>query len=125
VVAFGLDLASFVVGLHWGVNGVAGAYALMNTVVIVPLTLCIVTRLLECPLRLLFARLRGILEATLVMTVLTFSLRQLLELAGAGAALRLVLVIAAGVASYALMCRWRDPRIFADLRPRPVRVAAT
>lgn len=114
--AFSLDLCSFVVGLHWGVRGVATAYALMNTIVITPVRLVLVTRLLDFKLRSIAADLRGVAEATLVMAAATLALRKLLELYAVGSGLRLVTCVAAGTAAYALMCRWREPRVFTDLK---------
>ena len=83
--AFALDLGSFIVGLHWGVRGVATAYALMNTVVITPVRIIVVTRLLGYRLRLLANELRGVTEATAFMAASTLVVRQLLELHDVGA----------------------------------------
>ena len=121
VLAFALDLSSFIVGLHWGVVGVAGAYALANTLVITPLNVIVVTRLLMCRPRVLVMDLRGVIEATLVMSAATYLVRRLLEIDGFGPAPRLVLSIATGMIVYALMCRWREPAIFRELRLRRLR----
>ncbi|MGH2935410.1 MAG: lipopolysaccharide biosynthesis protein [Gaiellaceae bacterium] len=124
--AFGLDLAAFIVGLHWGVQGVAGAYALTNTVVIVPLTIFVVTRLLDASPRIVVAELRGVVEATVMMAAAVLALRRLLELEGLGAGARLATVVAAGAIVYLLMSLWRERRVFRELRVwrfRPVTAA--
>ena len=122
--AFALDISSFVIGLHWGVLGVAVAYAIVNTAVNTPLRLALTARLLECRLRVVASELRGVVEATFLMACVTLGLRELLELYGIGSGLRLGSCIAAGFVTYALVCRWRDPRVFAELRLRlPLRSA--
>lgn len=113
---FALDLGSFILGLHWGVIGVASGYALVNTLLLMPLNVFLLVRLLDCSLSSFFTELRGVVEATLSMAALTLTLRLLLEREGVDAGLRLGICLAAGIALYALMCRWREPRIFSDLR---------
>ncbi|HEX3678131.1 MAG TPA: lipopolysaccharide biosynthesis protein [Galbitalea sp.] len=115
-VAFALDLASFIVGLHWGVRGVAIAYALMNTVVVTPLRLVVVTRLLGYRLRSLASELRGITEATVLMAAATLLLREFLELRGVGDVVRLPACIVVGMIVYAVACRWREPRVLYELK---------
>lgn len=128
VLAFALDLAAFIVGLHWGVIGVAAGYALTNTVVIVPLGIFMVTRLLEASPRLVVRELRGVVEATAMMAGMLVALRRLLELEGLGPGARVAVLVIAGAGIYLLMCLWREPRIFADLplrRFRPLTAAGS
>ena len=121
-----LDILAFAVGLHWGVNGVASAYAITNTFVIVPAGLLIACRILAIsPLRLA-AAVRGVVEATLVMAAVVLGLRRILELEGVGAPLRLIILVVSGAAVYLLMCWWRDRQLLAELQgftgrrlPRP------
>lgn len=120
---FGLDLVAFIVGLHWGVRGVAAGYALTNTLVIVPLTLFVVTRLLDASPRIVVTELRGVLEATLVMAGSVFALRRLLEIEGFGPAARLGILVVAGAVVYLLMCLWRERRVFTELRMWRVQAA--
>jgi len=114
--AFALDFGSFVVGLHWGVRGVASAYAITNTFVIVPINLVMVTRMLKCSVGALIAEMRGVIEATVFMAASTFALRRFLEIEGLGSGLRLAISVVAGLVLYVLACRWREPRIFSELR---------
>jgi O-antigen/teichoic acid export membrane protein len=123
--AFALDLGAFVLGLHWGVRGVAAAYAIANTAVIVPVSLVLVTRLLGEPLASVAAELKGVVEATTVMAITVFLVRHGLVSAGLAAAPRLVLTVAAGAAVYLLMCFWRDRRVFTELRPRRLQELAS
>ncbi len=115
-VAFALDLASFSVGLHWGIRGVAIAYALMNTVVLTPLRLVVVNRLLGYRLRSFASELRGVTEATVLMAASVLVVRELLEMHGIGAVGRLPICVVSGVVVYALVCRWREPRVLYELK---------
>jgi O-antigen/teichoic acid export membrane protein len=124
-VTFAVDLASFGVGLHWGVKGVAAAYAIANTIVLVPANIVIVARLLDLRVGAIAVELRGVIEATVVMTLAVFALRHVLGGSGIGATPRLCATIAAGTATYALMCWWRERRVFAELRPRVLQAATT
>lgn len=115
-IAFALDLGAFIVGLHWGVRGVAAAYALMNTVVVTPLRLVVVNRLLGYRLRSLASELRGIVEATVLMAASTFVVRELLDMHGVGAAGRLPICVVVGAVVYGLACHWREPRVLSELK---------
>jgi len=115
--AFTLDICSFIIGLHWGVRGVASAYAITNTFVIVPTNVVMVARMLECKVTALIAEVRGVIEATLFMAAAIFALRRFLELEGLGPGSRLAIGVGAGLAVYALVSWWREPRIFSELRP--------
>jgi O-antigen/teichoic acid export membrane protein len=112
---FLLDLAAFVVGLHWGVRGVAAGYALTNTLVIVPLTIFVVTRLLETSPRIVLVELRGVLEATIMMAATVLALRRFLEIEGLGPGPRLGILVVAGAGIYLLGGLWRERRTFAEL----------
>lgn len=115
-IGFVLDFCAFAVGLHWGVVGVAASYALVNTLILVPLSLMMIMRLLKCAPTALAASLRGVIEATTAMAVCAAGLNWLLAAQGVNATVRLVLVIVAGFVSYILACRWRAPRVFDELR---------
>ncbi len=133
---FVLDLGSFVLGLHWGVIGVATGYALVNTLLLMPLNVFLLIRLLDCTLPSFIGELRGVIEATVAMAALTLTLRLFLVREKIGADARLGICLAAGIVLYALLCWWREPRIFSDLRlrkaaalpthaPEPQRLAAS
>jgi uncharacterized membrane protein YjjB (DUF3815 family) len=123
-IAFAFDVSSFIVGLHWGVLGVAVAYALVNTFVNSPVRIVLAARLLECPLRAIASELRGVAEATILMACVTLGFHQLLESYGIGSYVRLASSIVVGFTAYVLACRWREPRVIAELRSaRPLRGA--
>ena len=111
------NIAAFIVGTHWGVVGVATA----ATIVMAPLQfwlLALVVRSLDVPLREVFASIRGVMEAVLVMGVAVLAVRAELMSSVGNPALTLVLCIATGVAVYLPLCIWRAPEIKRDLRRR-------
>jgi len=123
--AFALDLTAFVVGLHWGVRGVAFAYALTNTCVIVPVNLHIATRAIGVRLSTVARALRGVVEASAAMALLVFALDHFLEQNHAAPQLRLVASVVVGAAAYLLVCAWRNPTVFDELRRYRLRRIAT
>jgi len=116
MLAAGVDLTGFAIGLHWGVVGVATAYAITNTVVLVPTNLFMISRLLEISPATFVKELRGVIEATLVMGGTIIGLRRALIAWGLGSTLRLVILIVAGVLVYLLMCAWRERRVWSEIR---------
>ena len=123
--AFALDATAFVVGLHFGVRGVAIGYAITNTVAIVPVGLFIMGRLLEVRPTAFIGELRGVIEATVVMAAATWALRHELIRIGVDPGIRLPAAVLAGIAVYVLMCLWRERRAFEELDPRRFRTIAT
>lgn len=114
--AFLIDLTAFAFGLRWGVRGVASAYALTNTVLIVPVTLALVISLLEARPVQVIRELRGVIEATVVMAAVAIAVRKALEAAQVGTGLRLLAVVVIAALAYGLMCLWRERRLFGELR---------
>lgn len=114
--SFAVDLGAFIVGLHWGVLGVAAGYAITSTIVVVPLNMVLAARLVDTTVRAVLAEMRGVVEATVMMAVVVLAVRRLLELQGLGAGPRLAVLIVAGGAVYGLMSLWRERRVFGELR---------
>ncbi len=125
VIAFAADATAFVVGLHWGIRGVAAAYAISNTVLVVPMGVVLSTRLLEVRITGLFRELRGVIEATVTMVAALIPLRMFLVDEHVPAAARLGATILAGALVYLLVCAWRDRRVFAELKPRRLKAPVT
>jgi polysaccharide transporter, PST family len=112
--AFGAHLACFVLGLHWGVLGVAVGYAISNTLVAVPLQVIAPARILRASARDVISATGGVVQATGAMALLVFGFRELLVAAGVGASVRLPVTIAIGVVVYAALIAWREPRLLDD-----------
>jgi O-antigen/teichoic acid export membrane protein len=108
-------LAAIVVGLHWGVVGVAAAFALVS----IP-TRAYFVRLtggaIGVSLRRFLASLTGVGEASLALLAATVTARLLLLETNVPAWLRLVVVIAVGAGVYVPICLWRVPDMRSELR---------
>jgi len=107
---FSAHLLAFVIGLHWGVLGVAVAYAISTTLV-EPIFTWMTARALKVSPFILVRALTGVVAASLVMAAVVFEVRELLVAAGTPPLLRLVIEIAAGVATYLPLCAWRQPEL--------------
>jgi lipopolysaccharide exporter len=108
-------LAAILVGLQWGVVGVAAAFALVS----IPTRVYFI-RLTGKAIGVSFGRflasLSGVGEASLALVIATLSTRMLLLETAAPVWLRLLLVIGIGVAVYVPMCLWRVPELRVELR---------
>ena len=133
LVALALSLAGFLVGVRWGVTGVATGY-LAATALIVPLYVGVALRALELRARALGAHLSGVAEAALGMAVILVALRLGLDALGAAPAVRLGACVALGAAAAGALLAWRVPELVTDARaaytavvdrpPDPVRSAS-
>jgi O-antigen/teichoic acid export membrane protein len=108
-------LCAFVVGLQWGVLGVAIAYAISSTLVEPVLTVITARELRTSPWRL-FRSLIGVAQATSIMAVGVLVCRGLLVNADVGPTARLAVCIGVGAVLYALAATWRVPELLAELR---------
>jgi O-antigen/teichoic acid export membrane protein len=108
-------VVSFLVGLRWGINGVATAYAIVSIALALP-TLRIAGRLIELPVSALLKALAPVFGFSLLMLVPVILLRLGLErLALLPPVLILAPTVAIGVVAYtASLLYWR-PAFLADL----------
>jgi len=106
---------AFAVGLHWGLMGVAIAYAISSTFVEPVLTWLTARELGTSPWRI--ARgVAGVAQATALMAAGVLVERSLLVHAGVTPALRLAACIATGALLYVLAAAWRVPELRLELR---------
>jgi O-antigen/teichoic acid export membrane protein len=115
VIVSGGSLAAFVIGLHWGVVGVATAYAVSSTV-IEPYYTWLTTRSLGISLLDLGKALRGVVESCVVMAAAVLAARWALVHTDVATQLRFALEISVGIAVYLPVCRWREPIVEAEIR---------
>ena len=114
LVSTGLTIGSFVVGIQWGIVGVATAYAIVTTVTM-PYLLSMPLRLTGIsPLRFVSA-IAGVLQAAVVMGAVLVAVRYGL-LDSASSALRLAILVPVGIAVYLPVCAWRSPEALAEVR---------
>jgi O-antigen/teichoic acid export membrane protein len=126
IVFFALHLTAFVVGLQWGVVGVAVGY-LVSSLVVEPLFAWVTTRALGVSPLVLVRGLSGVFQASALMFVAVLATRLLLVEAGVNAPLRLAAATAVGIAVYVPCWMWRAGDALDELktfRRRPRRQAA-
>lgn len=103
---------SFVVGLRWGVLGVAIAYTIAACFVAYP-NFAVTFRLIDLKVKDFFAKLWSIVLATLILGISTFLLRLSLERLGVTQNLIvLVIVTAASLLSYSVLVFVLDRELF-------------
>lgn len=115
LVFFAAHVVAFVVGLHWGVVGVAAAYAISSTLVEPVFTWLTARAVGISPLRLLQS-FWGVIQAAVVMGAVVYVLRSVLVDAGASEFVRLALCVLAGILVYVPLCAWRQPELLDELR---------
>jgi O-antigen/teichoic acid export membrane protein len=114
-VLFGGALIAFIVGLQWGIVGVAACFAAVN-VFVQPPYLYLTARSLDIGLGQCGRALSGVIQATIVAIAAALITRGLLAADGAPATLRLVATIAAAAPLYGCTLAWRAPEVMSELR---------
>ena len=112
---FAGSVIAFVAGLHWGIVGVATAFA-VATALIEPVRTYLTTHALGISFWRFAGAFRGIAQATVVMACVTLAARAALIGAGVPAAARLALVVALGASVYVAGCLWRAPEVTIEVR---------
>jgi O-antigen/teichoic acid export membrane protein len=108
-------IVAFVVGLQWGVTGVAIAYAISSTLVEPTLTVLTARAMGVSPM--VFVRsVTGVFQAAAVMAAGTLLLRAALVDADVPQLARLVIVSLAGVLIFVPLCAWRVPEVAQEVR---------
>jgi O-antigen/teichoic acid export membrane protein len=111
---FGAHITAFIVGLHWGVEGVAIAYAISSTIV-EPVFTWMTARSLQISMWKVVWSFGGVAQASIVMGLACYGLRHVLVGAGVGDLGRLVLVALAGIALYLPLVWWRQPELRSEV----------
>lgn len=113
--SFAAGLSSFVLGLHWGIVGVAACFASVLTV-IGPVYMTLAARAVGLRGRDVARSIAGVLGAAAVAACGAAVLRSLLLHAGAAPGQRLVAVAAAAALLYAACAPLLAPGVIAELR---------
>ena len=109
------SLGAVILGLQWGIVGVAVCYA-AATVAIEPVRAIITTRALGVPLWRFVRSLGGVAQATLVMAATVLAARAALLALGMPPAARLAVLIMLGASAYLAACLWRVPEVTEEIR---------
>ena len=108
------SVVGYIVGLHWGILGVAASVAIVRTSLL-PLNALLACRAVSIRLRTYFATFRGIVEATLLMALALLALRQVLG-TGIPPAGRLLIQVIVGFVVYAAGVMMRERDLVAEIR---------
>ena len=114
-VTFVLSVAGFLVGVQYGITGVAAGYLVANLLV-VPLYVRLTARAVDVPVRALAAALSGTTQAALGVFGIAAATRAALIAAGLGPGPRLALTAAVGAAAAIALTAWREPGVRDELR---------
>jgi O-antigen/teichoic acid export membrane protein len=109
--SLGLTPVAVVVGVQWGIEGVAACYVAAQMIAVEIPMFVIVLRQMRVSPRTVARRLSGTTAASLVMALACLLGRSALETAGVGAAASAALTVAIGVAVYAPALWWLAPHI--------------
>ena len=113
---FCAHLVAFVIGVQYGIVGVAVAYAISSTVV-EPLQTVLACRALGVSARGYFVGLRGVAEVGLLMLATVLAARLvLLDATSLGPAARLVICSLLGMAATTVLVLWRVPEVMHEVR---------
>jgi PST family polysaccharide transporter len=111
ILTFTASVLGFLIGVRWGIDGVAAGYLVANLIV-VPLYLRLLARVLGQPLGALPRSLGGVVLATTGMAAVVLGTRVALE--DAPDAVRLVSCVVAGAASAAILVIVAAPAVRRD-----------
>jgi O-antigen/teichoic acid export membrane protein len=112
---FAAMLGAVVIGLHWGILGVATSY-MIATLLIEPVRTYLTTSALGIPITKVGQALSGVVQAAGLMAAALLLARAAFVAAGLPPAARLVLLVAVGACVYAGACIWRAPDVTAEIR---------
>ena len=116
-------VVAFVVGLQWGVVGVAVAFA-VSTTLVEPFQSVLAARSLGVSPLMWFRSLSGVFQAALGMGAIVLATRLALVDLGTPELARLLLCTAVGALTYVGLCAWRVPELAGEIRTLRRRGAA-
>jgi O-antigen/teichoic acid export membrane protein len=114
-VSFAVNLVAFIVGLHWGVNGVAACFAIAAALLGFAYTI-LMSRTIETSLRGFATELRGVAIAVGCMALCCVGSRFLLLAIGSPQVVRFIATIEISAAVYVWSVRISAPEILVDVR---------
>jgi O-antigen/teichoic acid export membrane protein len=117
--SFAMNLTAFLIGLHWGIVGVAAAFGVSTALYYVGYTV-VVARIVEIPAARFWVNLSGVTQAAVALVIAELGARAALTELGSAGVIRLLGCVTAGVIVFIPACLWRNP----DVRPYARRLAA-
>ena len=122
--SYAAAVTAFVVGLQWGIMGVAAAFA-VSAAITEPTYAFITGRLIGVRLSQLARDLSGVAQASAALAAAVLPTRMLLLEAGAGPWVRLLVEVLVGALVFTAACRWRAPALIQEVRSLRRRAPAT
>ena len=113
--SFAANLGGFVIGLQWGILGVATSLAISTTIYFIAYTV-VVSRVLGIGSFRFVEALAGVLQAAFALAIVELVAMHVLDGSRATGLPRIMLVTALGLSAFVAVCAWRAPGIFAELR---------
>ena len=110
-----ITVVAFVLGLQWGLVGVAGLFAVARTVAAIVFT-WLTCRTIEMPITGFIRRAGWVVALSLPMAVAVYMARVALIHAGVSAGLRLTVLVLLGIGVYVATVTWRAPELVAEIR---------
>jgi len=114
IVWFVANVTAFVIGLQWGIVGVAAAYAIVACF-LEPANAWLTTRALGTSLLSVVRGIAGVAQAAVGMALVVAAARQAALALEVPAWVRLVGLVALGIAVYLPLCAWRSPSARRDV----------
>ena len=114
-VQFALCVGSFVVGLNWGIIGVAGCFAAV-TALIQPVYMKLTAEAIGSSLRSCAKALSGVVQASAASTLAAVAARELLLTLDVAPVARSTIAVVVGILVYVPTCAWRAPEVLQELR---------
>jgi PST family polysaccharide transporter len=109
-----VTVTAFAIGVQWGIVGVATALAIVTTL-LAPFYVSMPLRLTGLGALRFLGAISGVVQAAAVMTLVLLALREYV-LDSLPPALRLAILVAAGVAVYLPLAAWRVPEAVREVR---------
>ena len=113
--SFALNMTAFVIGIQWGLVGMALAFAI-STLTYFLIYTAMVGRAVGISGRAIIVCLGSLVQAALILAVSEFAIYTLLADAGAGPINCLVGTTLVGALPFALYCLWRENDIVSEIR---------
>lgn len=114
VVAFIASVLAFVIGLHWGIVGVAASYAVATTF-LQPFFTWLTARSVGMPFLRYVSTFFGVAQASVVMFACVFAAKALLVQQAVPSAARLFICVLLGFVVFVPFCAWRAPEVVAEI----------
>lgn len=110
-----ITVAAFVIGLQWGIVGVAGLFAVARIISMVVFT-WLTCRTISMPVGEFVRSASWILAFSLPMAAIVYVARVALAPAGIPAGLQLAVLVVLGMGIYVGLLMWRAPELVSELR---------